>query len=411
VTLGEIQKQLGREETVIDYFLSNQYSDKKRKMYIFLITKDHLEFRENDLDTLFIKNLDIISKCQLSSQTFQESGDSFKEYTASLLYMYDNLIKPVEGLFRGKRLIIIPDEEIARLPFDAFLKSKPSPDQKDFEGLHYLVYDYAFSFGYSSSLIFRKEPERKGGEEVYAFSPDYTNSSLSGSEPGTLHGAVNEIDAIFKLFRGKKYTGDKATESNFREALNRPAIFHLAMHSLADSSNSRYSYMLFDVRTDSLNDGKLYNYEISLSRIKSPMVVLSACNSGSGTLYHGEGLMSLARGFILAGASSVIKTAWEVNDETSAAIITRFYFYLSKGKAKDEAMRLARIDYIKSSQPVYSNPFYWAAYEVLGDSSQVTRKSNNPGLILIILILVLITTAALVLIYFKRRRISFDRSL
>ncbi len=76
---------------------------------------------------------------------------------------------------------------------------------------------------------------------------------------------------------------------------------------------------------DTVDDGKLYNYEISLSRLRSPMVVLSACNSGTGTLYHGEGLMSLARGFILAGASSVIRTAWEVNDEVSADIISRFY--------------------------------------------------------------------------------------
>ena len=69
------------------------------------------------------------------------------------------------------------------------------------------------------------------------------------------------------------------------------------------------------------------------------MVVLSACNSGGGTLYSGEGLMSLARGFTLAGASSVIKTAWEINDETSSAIITRFYSHLAKGEDKDEAMR------------------------------------------------------------------------
>jgi CHAT domain-containing protein len=191
--------------------------------------------------------------------------------------------------------------------------------------------------------------------------------------------------------------------------MQNPAIFHLAMHLMSDSSNSRYSYLMFEAGTDSMNDGRLYNYEVSISRINSPMVVLSACNSGSGTLYHGEGLMSLARGFILAGASSVIKTGWEVNDETSASIMARFYFYLSGGKSKDVAMRLARLDYIKSSSPVFSNPYYWAAYEVLGDNSLVRQKSLIPGMIIITLIL--IGLAALVLIYFRRRRISPDRSL
>jgi CHAT domain-containing protein len=372
-------------------------------------TKDRLEFRENDLDSLFIKNADIIRKCHLNAQSSAKSGDSFRNYTAALFYMYDNLIKPVEGLLSGKRLIIIPDEEIAWLPFDAFLKSKSDSDQKDYEGLRYLIYDYTFSYGYTSSLTVRKELKLKGGEEVYAFSPEYGNNGFSAMEPGYLQGAGDEIDGIFKLFSGKIFSGDKATESNFREAMRYRAIFHLVMHSLSDSTNSRYSYLMFDPGTDSINDGKLYNYEISISRIKSPMVVLSACNSGTGTLYRGEGLMSLARGFILAGASSVIKTAWEVNDEASAAIITRFYFHLSTGKPKDAAMRLAKLEFLKTNPPLYTNPYYWAAYEVLGDNSPVVRKNHN--LFLIIIILILILAAGLLLNYFKRRSIFPARSL
>jgi CHAT domain-containing protein/Tfp pilus assembly protein PilF len=409
LTLSEIQKNLSKDETVIDYLLSNQYCNGEREMYIFLITKDRLEFREKKLDSLFVKNLEIIRKNLVRSQSFPESGDSFREYTTSLLYMYDNLIKPVEGLLKGNRLIIIPDEEISRLPFDAFLRSKPTPDQADYEGLHYLIYDYIFSSGYSTSLIFTKDPEKKGGAKVYAFVPDYINSGISANGPVNLKGAGDEIEAIFSLFKGEKFTGDKATESNFREAIKHSAIFHLAMHSLSDSSNSRYSYMMFDKRNDTINDGKLYNYEISLSRINSPMVVLSACNSGTGTLFHGEGLMSLARGFFLAGASSVIRTSWEVNDEASAGIITRFYFHLSKGKSKDVAMRLAKLEYLKTNPPLYANPYYWAAYEVMGDNLPITQRRINRDPIFIILILILV--AGLTILYYKRRSIIRARSL
>jgi len=277
----------------------------------------------------------------------------------------------------------------------------------DYEGLHYLINDYAFSFGYSSSLIFRKEPVPKKTAEIDAFLPDYSTGNFSTNKP-ELKGAGDEIDAIFRLFSGKRFTGNEASESNFREAMQHAAIFHLAMHSLADSSNSRYSYLMFDPRKDSINDGKLYNYEISISRITSPMVVLSACNSGSGTLYHGEGLMSLARGFILAGASSVIKTSWEVNDAASAAIIMRFYFHLSRGESKDMAMRYAKLDYLKSNPPIYSSPYYWAAYEVLGDNSQIVRN-NHTGLIVITLIIIVLT--GFLVIYFRRRSISSDGSL
>ena len=138
------------------------------------------------------------------------------------------------------------------------------------------------------------------------------------------------------------------------------------------------------------------------------MVVLSACNSGTGTLYHGEGLMSLARSFILAGASSVVKTSWEVNDEVSAAIIARFYYYLSRGHSKDKAMNLARIEYIRNHPPAFSNPYYWAAYEVVGDNSPVTNNKRVPVMIVCVGVILAAGCAAF---YLRRRRIFSARPL
>jgi CHAT domain-containing protein len=180
------------------------------------------------------------------------------------------------------------------------------------------------------------------------------------------------------------------------------------MHSISDPTDSRYSYLLFDTHNDTLEDGRLFNYEISLLRLKSPMVVLSACNSGTGTLYHGEGLMSLARGFILAGASSVIMTSWEVNDEISAEIISRFYQHLSEGKHKDEALRLAKLEYLKTSPPIYANPYYWATYEVLGNNAPIKRRYSALELIIITGVLI---SAVILILYLRRRKIFSDRSL
>ncbi len=174
VPLSEIQKALSNKETVIDYFLSNQYNDGKRKMYTFLITKKNLEFLESDLDSSFAKNADIIRKFHLNNQTGDDPVITFTNYTSSLNYMYEKLIKPVEKSIHGTRLIIIPDEELSWLPFEAFLKSKPTTRQYDFEGLEYLINDYSFSYGYSTSLIFRQNTPTKGGRMVYAFSPDYS---------------------------------------------------------------------------------------------------------------------------------------------------------------------------------------------------------------------------------------------
>jgi CHAT domain-containing protein len=407
VSVKLIQKQLKKEETIVDYLLSNQYSEGKRKLYVFLISRDHLNFRELWLDSLYVKNAEILRKTSDPSSTNGTQNFDYISCTGALHYMYLNLIEPVEELFRGKKLIIIPDEEIGWLSFDEFLKNRPGPDQNDYEGLHYLINDYTFSYGYSSSLIFSRSSSEMRGAKVLAFSPDYQNIGRSDSAISSLEGAGIEIGSIFKWFRGKSFSGDNATKTNFITALHDPAIFHLAMHSMSDSINSKYSYLMFDSHNLSPANAKLYNYEISLARIKSPMVVLSACNSGTGTLLSGEGLMSLARSFRLAGASSVIITAWEINDQASAGIMTRFYFHLSKGREKNEAMRLAKLEYLKSSPPSFKNPYYWAAYEVLGDNEPVARNSM---MYVTIIGLIVIISGGVMLFYFKRRRIVSDRS-
>ena len=406
--LGDIQKKLEGNETVIDYMLSNKYSEGKRKLYIFVITRNSLESRETSLDSAFRRNAEIIRKGDDPAAHERDSKTIFRNYTGALSYMYETLFRPVEKLAKGKRIIIIPDEEIAWLPFDTFLKNLPQSYETDYEGLQYLVYDYAFTYAFSSSLIFSNNIGLKKGEEVLAFSPDYGNGDFAVANTGKLRGAEDEIGSIFKWFRGRRFTGDQATETNFRKALHDSAIIHLAMHSISDTLNSKYSFLLFDTKNDTANDGRLYNYEISLARITSPMVVLSACNSGSGTLYHGEGLMSLARSFMLAGASSVVKTSWEVNDETSAAIIARFYHYLSRGNSKDVAMNLARIKYIRKNPPMCSNPYYWAAYEVVGDNTPVTHNKRAYAVIFSIIV---ILAAGFAVFYLRRRRILPARPL
>jgi CHAT domain-containing protein len=407
-TLVQIQRQLKKGETIIDYLLSNQYVDGKRKLYIFLISAGNLNFRELTLDSVFAKDAEIIRKTTDPSERNATPAANFVNYSNALNNMYLWLIKPVESLIKGKNLIIIPDEEIGWLPFDAFLKNKPPAGQRDYDGLHFLIQDYTFSYGYSSSLIFSKNRMNKIGAKVYAFSPDYSGNGSSGKGFSSLTGAGNEIISIFRWFKGKSFRGESATKANFIALLNDPAIFHLAMHSLPDSNNSKYSYLMFDSHNLPDEDASLYNYEISLARIKSPMVVLSACNSGTGTLYYGEGLMSLARSFTLAGASSVIRTAWEINDEASVSIMTQFYYHLSKGKEKNEAMQLAKLEYIKKASPSYADPYFWAAYEVLGDNSPVAH--NRTGSYVLFSFMGILAVIIL-LFYFKRRRIFSERSL
>ncbi len=412
LSLQFIRKQLKKDETIVDYLVSNQYTEGKRRLYIFLISHDSLDIHEEWLDSLFVKNAELIRKTANPSNSEASQEADFNSYTGALHYMYMNLIKPVESRFRGKKLFIIPDEEIGWLPFDAFLKEMPHRDQHDYEGLSYLISDYTFSYGYSSSLIFSQKPGMNRRSKVLAFSPDYSKETDSketntGPSISALQGTGPEIQSIFKNFRGKSFIAGNATKANFLKSLQIPSILHLAMHSMTDTLNSKYSYLMFDTHNVPVEQGKLFNYEISLTRIKSPMVVLSACNSGAGTLFYGEGTMSLARSFRLAGASSVIVTDWEINDEVSAGIMSRFYYCLSEGMEKDEAMRQAKLEYLKSVSPAFKNPYYWAAYEVVGSNAPV---ASNTIKYLIYISCGVMFAAIMMILYFNRRRIFSDRS-
>lgn len=398
-----IRKRLHKDETILDYIFSNEYKNGKRDLYIFAITRDDIKFINLKTDTVFMTHARILNNYSRNNQRV-----NFNDETEALHYMYKLLIEPAEKYIRGKRLIIIPDVETGWLSFDAFLTEKPDQGRQDYSGLNYLINRYIISYSFSGTMLTHSGKRIRNCKNVYAFYPLYNDLSVIPGNNDRLPGAEREIEMILKFFRGLKFTGNEATETNFLKVINKPAIFHLAMHSISDSLNSRYSYLLFDRYADSVSDGKLYNYEISTLKTKSPLVVLSSCNSGTGTLYKGEGLMSLARGFTLAGASSVIKTAWEVNDKTSAEIMSGFYYYLSRGNHKDEALRLSRLDYLRETPPAFAGPYFWAPYELIGDNSPVVPalKAYSPAVISGLIII----TAAIIL-YLKRRRIFSERSL
>jgi CHAT domain-containing protein len=92
---------------------------------------------------------------------------------------------------------------------------------------------------------------------------------------------------------------------------------------------------------------------------------LFALDDPHGHVANAEGLIGLTRAFQYAGARSVLASLWKVEDESTAELMKRFYRYLKAGKTKDEALRLAQIDLIRS--PNYSQPRDWAAFELMGD--------------------------------------------
>ena len=371
--LGDIRKYLSSYETIIEY--SYAINENGGLLYTFVFNKEGLKYYKQPIDSTFEQNIGLYrEKMNLGSKAFANLA-GYNQFNEVLYQLYKVLIAPLKPL-DGKELIIIPDEKIAYLSFDALISDYKQERDINYRKPHYLLYDYIFSYEYSSNLLVRRNRQRSAANEVYAFAPQYHSPSASESRDmlGELKNARNEIQSIMKYFDGEKYTGDSATKKNFESSLKHKGIYHLAMHANSMDNSPAYSYLAFSRKQEGDENELLYNYEIGSMPIHASMIVLSACNTGNGKIYSGEGVMSLSREFILAGSSSVVHGLWKLNDEASSVIMGNFYKYLSQGKQKDEALRLAKIDYLETSSPEMASPVYWSGIVLMGDRHPLVTK-------------------------------------
>jgi len=102
------------------------------------------------------------------------------------------------------------------------------------------------------------------------------------------------------------------------------------------------------------------------------LVVLSACRTGLGKNVRGEGLIGLTRGFMYAGASSVVASLWKVDDEATAELMKHFYGnMLQKGMRPAEALRAAQNTLRQN--PQWQSPHFWAGFTLQGEFKQSIR--------------------------------------
>ncbi|MBX7152751.1 CHAT domain-containing protein [bacterium] len=180
-----------------------------------------------------------------------------------------------------------------------------------------------------------------------------------------------ELDAISEVIAGKFYKFSEATEERFKSEAPKHRIIHLATHTIIDDKEPLYSKLVFAKSPNDKEDGLLHTYELYNMQLNADLAVLSACNTGSGKLVRGEGVMSLARGFFYAGCPSIVMSLWAIDDRSTSVLMHNFYERLSEGLSKDEALREAKLAMINSGDPVMSNPYYWAGFVAIGDTHPI----------------------------------------
>ncbi|HEY9808256.1 MAG TPA: CHAT domain-containing tetratricopeptide repeat protein [Halomicronema sp.] len=277
--------------------------------------------------------------------------------------LYKLLIEPIaEFLPKNpeERVTFIPQDGLFLVPFAAL---------KDSTG-KYLIEKHTILTAPSIQVIELASQQRKQNQNTTNDILIVGNPTMPSirydleSQPQALSplpGAEKEAQEIAALLNTQALIGSQATETVITEKMPNSRIIHLATHGLLDEMVGFQSSLAF-TPTDKA-DGLLTTREILNLKLNADLVVLSACDTGRGSI-NGDGVVGLSRSFIGAGVQSVIVSLWAVPDSPTAVLMTEFYRQLEQTKDKAKALRQAML----KTKEKYPLPKDWAGFTLIGEA-------------------------------------------
>ena len=389
-SVEEIQKDLPLNMACIEYFESDS------ALYVFLITPTTLSMRKVKIDHEYINQLDLLKSRLINANTSQGMAINLAQYASGAHALFQAILQPeLDSLPNDiNRLLIIPHGRLMNLPFESLLTKPENEEQASYASLPWLLRDYSVQYARSATVYFRTT-QRKGranNQQVLAFAPEFGAKGESSPRAITLRdaakgnfkslpGAAKEVSLLSTLFTGKYFHGFNASEKNFVTNAGPYSLLHLATHAAADSANPNNSQLIFTPADtcDTLYDGILHAWEIYNLSLNADLAVLSACETGTGKIQEGEGMLSLSRAFNYAGCPAVVSSLWKAEDDATLKIMASFYHHLKEGMPKDLALQKAKLEYLAENDPYTSHPYFWAAFVGIGEVAPLVLKSNPPN--------------------------------
>jgi CHAT domain-containing protein len=311
--------------------------------------------------------------------------------------LYESLFKPLEPELWGiKDIIIIPDGELAKIPFESFVVANKEQGKPV-----YLLEKYRIKYiqGASTLSILRKHYRRQNsskhfigfGDPVYDYENFQQGKPENGS-PGTskgdivkeihrdkynreggmytrLPGSGQEVETIAELFKQQEqksvvYLRESATEERAKSSdLREFDYIHFSCHGILGDG---FQSLILSQTPGSKEDGYLTLNEIMNCDYQAKLVVLSACQTGTGKMERAEGVMGLTRAVMYAGTPAVVASLWNVSEMGTKELMVKFYTnMLEKGMNKEEDLRQAKLEMIKGNK--YASPYFWSSFVMYGE--------------------------------------------
>jgi CHAT domain-containing protein len=328
------------------------YSLRPRVSYLWVITTTRQQFYQ------LAGRETIIPLIQAYTQAILASKDVLSQPTVAGHSLYNELVKPAEGLIgKGSRVFIVGDDALSGLNFETL--------QTPGEDSHYWIEDVTITNAKSLRLL-----SIKGTEE-----PRYTDRRIllmgdpvyRKDEYAELPNASTEVTRIsnhFSADRRTVLTGPQASPEAYESS--RPGQFsyiHFVAHATANMTSPLDSAVVLSRDDDDATIYKLYARDILKQNLHADLVTVSACYGSGLRNYSGEGLVGLAWAFLRAGSHHVIGAMWEVSDVSTPLLMDHLYSELAKGRQPDAALRSAKLSMIHSDG-VFRKPLYWAPFQL-----------------------------------------------
>jgi CHAT domain-containing protein len=346
---------------LLEYYLTDQ------DLYTFELTGTGIDVHVargavsslERLLSLWRTNLDIVAQAAAASDQGQDFLGLQENSLGLLQRLYDLLLRPIATKLEAcEHLIIVPYGMLHYLPFHCL-----------FDGAQFVVERLNISYLPSAALL---DICRQRGQRVEAQSTSLSNSLVMGlSDGGRLAFALQEAEAVARALGAPCTLNEAATTSLLWNAGAHSPIVHIAAHGLFRLDAPNFSHIKLADRQ--LSAIEVFNLDLS----SCSLVTLSACETGRAVIRGVDEVIGLGRGFLYAGAASLLPTLWKVDDATSAELMEIFYHSLLNKHTKAAALATAQREFLArartSIQHYRAHPYFWAAFHLIGDYGSILK--------------------------------------
>lgn len=354
-----LRPRLGPRVLMLEYYLADQ------DIYIFQLTRDQIEVRcvqggaakLERLIALWRANLDVAAQAAGSPDQALDFDGILENGLGLLERLYQLLLQPVEqALVACEHLIIVPYGMLHYIPFHCL-----------FDGKRFMVERLYISYLPAASIL---DICRQRAERMRANGLQLQQALVMGlSDGGRLPFAVQEARAVAQQLGTHCALDEEASTTLLWKAGARAPIIHIAAHGLFRLDAPNFSHIKLADRV--LSAIEVFNLDLS----SCTLLTLSACETGRSVISGVDEVIGLGRGFLYAGAASLLPTLWKVDDASSAELMEMFYRALLSGYPKITALSGAQRAFLAitraSGKQDRLHPYFWGAFHLIGDPGKL----------------------------------------